>query len=125
MLDERERLAQKFEENRAHLRAVAYRMLGSLGEADDAVQEAWVRLDSSDSNNIQNLRGWLTTVTGRVCLDMLRSRGSRREESLDERLPDFVLSREDRLDPEQETLIADSVGLALLVVLEIRAARHV
>jgi RNA polymerase sigma factor (sigma-70 family) len=124
MLDERERLAQKFEENRAHLRAVAYRMLGSLGEADDAVQEAWVRLDSSDSNNIQNLRGWLTTVTGRVCLDMLRSRGSRREESLDERLPDFVLSREDRLDPEQETLIADSVGLALLVVLETLTPRE-
>jgi RNA polymerase sigma factor (sigma-70 family) len=124
MLDERERLAQKFEENPADLRAVAYRMLGSLGEADDAVQEAWVRLDSSDSNNIQNLRGWLTTVTGRVCLDMLRSRGSRREEPLDERLPDFVLSREDRLDPEQETLIADSVGLALLVVLETLTPRE-
>jgi RNA polymerase sigma-70 factor (ECF subfamily) len=117
MLEERKWRAQQFEENRARLRAVAYRMLGSLSEVDDAVQETWLRLDNSDSNNIQNLGGWLTTVTGRVCLDMLRSRKSRREESLDERLPDFVLSREERIDLEQKTLIADSVGLALLVVL--------
>jgi RNA polymerase sigma factor (sigma-70 family) len=117
-MDNRDWLTQKFEENRPHLRAVAYRMLGSLGEADDAVQEAWLRLNRSDAEGIENLGGWLTTVTGRVCLDMLRSRKSRREESLDERLPDFILSREDRIDPEQETLIADSVGLALLVVLE-------
>jgi RNA polymerase sigma-70 factor (ECF subfamily) len=111
-------LAQKFEENRPHLRGVAYRMLGSLGEADDAVQEAWLRLNRSDVNGIANLGGWLTTVVGRVCLDMLRSRKSRREDSLDERLPDLVLSRDDRMDPERETLIADSVGLALLIVLE-------
>jgi RNA polymerase sigma-70 factor (ECF subfamily) len=117
-MDDRDWLTQKFEENRAHLRAVAYRMLGSLGDADDAVQEAWLRLHRSNAMGIENLGGWLTTVIGRVCLDMLRSRKSRREESLDERLPDFIISREDRIDPEQETLIADSVGLALLVVLE-------
>ncbi len=117
-MDDRDWLAREFEENRPHLRAVAYRMLGSLGEAEDAVQEAWLRLNRSDAKGIENLGGWLTTVTGRVCLDMLRSRKSRREESLDERLPDFILSREDRIDPERETLIADSIGLALLVVLE-------
>ena len=117
-MNERDWLAEKFEQNRPHLRAVAYRMLGSLGEADDAVQEAWLRLNRSDAKVIENLGGWLTTVTGRVCLDMLRSRNSRREESFDERLPDFILSRENRIDLEQETLIADSVGLALLVVLE-------
>ena len=112
-------LTQQFETNRGHLRAVAYRMLGSLSEADDAVQEAWLRLNRSDANAIENLGGWLTTVIGRVCLDVLRSRKSRREESLnDERLPDFVLSRENGIDPEQETLIADSVGVALLIVLE-------
>jgi len=96
-------------------------MLGSMGEVDDAVQEAWLRLNRTDARSIENLGGWLTTVIARVCLDMLRSRKSRREESLEdhnERMPDFVLSREDRIDPEQETLIADSVGLALLVVLE-------
>ena len=96
-------------------------MLGSMGEVDDAVQEAWLRLNRTDARRIENLGGWLTTVIARVCLDMLRSRKSRREESLEdhnERMPDFVLSREDRFDPEQETLIADSVGLALLVVLE-------
>ena len=96
-------------------------MLGSMGEVDDAVQEAWLRLHRTDARSIENLGGWLTTVIARVCLDMLRSRKSRREESLEdhnERMPDFVLSREDRIDPEQETLIADSVGLALLVVLE-------
>ncbi len=99
-------------------------MLGSLAEADDAVQEAWLRLNRSDAGDIENLGGWLTTVIGRVCLDMLRSRKSRREESLGERLPDFILSREDRINPEQETLIADSVGLALLVVLETLAPQE-
>lgn len=120
-MNDRDWLTEKFEENRPHLRAVAYRMLGSMGEVDDAVQEAWLRLNRTDARSIENLGGWLTTVIARVCLDMLRSRKSRREESLEdhnERMPDFVLSREDRIDPEQETLIADSVGLALLVVLE-------
>jgi RNA polymerase sigma-70 factor (ECF subfamily) len=111
-------LAQKFEENRPHLRAVAYRMLGSLAEADDAVQEAWLRLNRSDAKNVGNLGGWLTTVTGRVCLDMLRSRKSRREEPLSVHIPEPIVSRDDRLDPEQEALRADSIGLALLVVLE-------
>jgi len=120
-VNDRDWLTEKFEENRPHLRAVAYRMLGSMGEVDDAVQEAWLRFHRTDARSIENLGGWLTTVIARVCLDMLRSRKSRREESLEdhnERMPDFVLSREDRIDPEQETLIADSVGLALLVVLE-------
>lgn len=120
-MNDRDWLTEKFEENRPHLRAVAYRMLGSMGEVDDAVQEAWLRLHRTDARSIENLGGWLTTVIARVCLDMLRSRKSRREESLEdhnERMPDFVLSREDRIDPEQERLIADSVGLALLVVLE-------
>lgn len=116
-MDERDWLAQKFEETRAHLRAVAYRMLGSFGEADDAVQEAWIRLERSDAKSIENLGGWLTTVVSRVCLDVLRSRKSRREEPLDEHMPHLILSREDRKDPEQEALIADSVGVALLVVL--------
>jgi RNA polymerase sigma factor (sigma-70 family) len=116
-MDERDWLAQKFEETRPHLRGVAYRMLGSLGEADDAVQEAWIRLNGSDARSIENLGGWLTTVVSRVCLDVLRSRKSRREESFDERMPDLILSREDRKDPEQEVLIADSIGVALLVVL--------
>ena len=115
-------LAQRFEENRAHLRAVAYRMLGSTGEADDAVQEAWLRLSRSDTGDVENLGGWLTTVVGRVCLDMLRSRRSRREESLDEppgaRSPEPIVGREDGGDPEHEALVADSVGPALLVVLE-------
>jgi len=117
-MDDRDWLAQKFEESRPQLRAVAYRMLGSLDEADDAVQEAWLRLSRSDTRGIGNLGGWLTTVVGRLCLDKLRSRSLRREESFDERLPDLILSREDRMDPEQQALIADSVGLALLVVLE-------
>ena len=117
-MNDREWLARKFEQNRPHLRSVAYRMLGSLGEAEDAIQEAWLRLSRSDTQAIENLRAWLTTVIGRVCLDMLRSRTSRREESLEEHLPDMILGREDRTDPEQEALIADSVGLALLVVLE-------
>jgi RNA polymerase sigma-70 factor, ECF subfamily len=97
---------------------VAYRMLGSLSEADDAVQDAWLRLSRTDTGGIENLGGWLTTVVARVCLDMLRARTSRREEPLDIHVPDPVLSREDGLDPEDEALIADSVGLALLVVLE-------
>lgn len=111
-------LALRFEEQRGHLRAVAYRMLGSLSEADDAVQEAWMRLSRSDTSDVHNLAGWLTTVVGRVCLDMLRSRASRREEPLDVRVPDPIVSREESIDPEHEALLADSVGLALLVVLE-------
>lgn len=117
-MDDKNWLAQKFEENRRHLRAVAYRMLGSLTDADDAVQEAWLRLNRSDPNDIKNLGGWLTTVIGRVCLDMLRSRKSRREEPLDAHVPDPILSREDGIDPERQALLADSVGLALLVLLE-------
>ena len=111
-------LAERFEEHRGHLRAVAYRMLGSINEADDAVQEAWLRLSRSDSDAVDNLGGWLTTVVGRVCLDMLRTRKSRREDSLDARLPDPIVSGERGVEPEQEALIADSVGLAMLVVLE-------
>ncbi len=114
-------LAQRFEENRTHLRAVAYRMLGSLSEADDAVQETWLRLSRSDTSGIENLKGWLTTVVARVCLNMLRSRRSRSEEPLGEPhmgVPDPIVSRGDRIDPEHEALVADSVGLALLVVLE-------
>src|SRR4051812_20081521 len=117
-MDQREWLAESFEEHRNHLRAVAYRMLGSLAEADDAVQEAWLRLSRSDADDIENLGGWLTTVVGRVCLDMLRSRTSRREDPLEERLPDPVISPADGPDPEHEALMADSVGLALLVVLQ-------
>ena len=117
-MEDHEWLAKRFEENRAHLRAVGYRMLGSLSEADDAVQEAWLRLSRSDTSGIENLGGWLTTVVGRVCLDMLRSRKSRREEPLGARLPEPIISREDGIDPEHEALVADSVGLALLVVLE-------
>ena len=111
-------LAQRFEEQRGHLRAVAYRMLGSLAEADDAVQEAWLRLSRTDTDDVVNLAAWLTTVTGRICLDMLRSRAARREESLDVHLPDPVISYDDGGDPEHEALTADAVGLALLVVLE-------
>jgi RNA polymerase sigma factor (sigma-70 family) len=111
-------LAQRFEENRTHLRAVAYRMLGSMSEADDALQEAWLHLSRSDTSGVENLKGWLTTVVARVCLDMLRSRASRREEPLGTRMPDPIVSRAEGLDPEHEALLADSVGLALLVVLE-------
>ena len=117
-MDERDYLADRFEENRGHLRAVAYRMLGSLSEADDAVQEAWLRLSRSDTSGVDNLSGWLTTAVARVCLDMLRSRKARREESLGEILPERVASSAASADPEQEALLADSVGLALLVVLE-------
>src|SRR5262245_14087439 len=107
-------LADLFQENRAHLRAVAYRMLGSLGEAEDAVQETWLRLSRADSAAVENLGGWLTTVIARVCLDMLRSRKSRREEALDKP----VASGNDGRNPEAAALLADSVGGALLVVLE-------
>jgi RNA polymerase sigma factor (sigma-70 family) len=121
-MDKHDFLAEQFEENRTHLRAVAYRMLGSLSEADDAVQEAWLRLVRSDTGDIENLGGWLTTVVGRVCLDMLRSRKSRREEPLGEplgaRFPDPIVGRQGGIDPEHEALLSDSVGLALLVVLE-------
>ena len=111
-------LAERFEQNRGHLRAVAYRMLGSLVEADDAVQETWLHLSRSDAGEIENLGGWLTTVVARVCLDMLRSRTSRREDSLDTQAPESVVRDERKLDPEQEAVLADSVGLALLVVLD-------
>jgi RNA polymerase sigma factor (sigma-70 family) len=121
-MDEQDWLAQRFEEHRSHLRAVAYRMLGSISEADDAVQEAWLRLSRSETSGVENLGGWLTTVVGRVCLDMLRSRTSRRVvplgEPLGTRVPEPLVSRADGIDPEHEALLADSVGLALLVVLE-------
>jgi len=112
-----ERLAEEFEKHRAHLRAVAYRMLGSASEAEDAVQESWIRLARIDASAVENLRGWLTTVVARVCLDMLRTRTSRREDSLETHVPDPVVSRADA-DPESGAMLADSVGLALLVVLE-------
>jgi RNA polymerase sigma-70 factor (ECF subfamily) len=111
-------LAARFEEERRHLRAVAYRMLGSLNEADDAVQEAWIRLSRQDAAAIENLAGWLTTVVARICLNMLKARGSRREEPFGVHVPDPVVSSEHGADPEQQALLADSVGLALLVVLE-------
>jgi RNA polymerase sigma factor (sigma-70 family) len=117
-MDERDLLAERFEENRTHLRAMAYRMLGSVSEADDAVQESWLRLSRSQAGEVENLRAWLTTVVARVCLDMLRSRRSRREEPLGPHVPEPIVSREDGVDPEHEALLADSVGLALLVVLE-------
>src|ERR1700678_4161782 len=117
-MNEPDCLTERFEENRTHLKAVAYRMLGSLSEADDAVQEAWLRLSRSDANRVENPRGWLTTVVARVCLDMLRSRKSRREESMGEHLPEPVTSLDNGVDPEQEAQLADSVGLALLVVLD-------
>jgi RNA polymerase sigma factor (sigma-70 family) len=111
-------LVKQFEENRSHLRAVAYRMLGSLNEADDAVQEAWLRLSRSDTKAIENLTGWLTTVVARVCLNMLQSRRSRQEEPLEPRFPEPIVSLGEEGDPEYESLLSDSVGLALLVVLE-------
>ena len=117
-MDEREWLAERFEEHRPHLQAVAYRMLGSLSEADDAIQETWLRLSRSDADGIENLGGWLTTVVGRVCLNMLRSRCTRREESLNVHVPDPIISRADGTDTEHDALLADSVGLSLLVVLE-------
>jgi RNA polymerase sigma factor (sigma-70 family) len=118
-MDEHDWLAERFEEHRGRLRAVAYRMLGSLSEADDAVQEAWLRLSRSEADEIENLGGWLTTVVGRVSLNMLRSRRTRREEPLDAvYVPEPIVDRVDGTDPEHEALVADSVGLALLVVLE-------
>ena len=117
-MDEREFLAQHFEEHRTRLRAVAYRMLGSLTEAEDAVQEAWLRLSRTDADEVENLDGWLTTVVARVSLNMLRSRRSRREDPLGVRMPEPIVDRADGTDPEHEALLADSVGLALLVVLE-------
>lgn len=120
-MNEHEFLASQFEQNRGHLRGVAYRMLGSLSEADDAVQEAWLRLSRSDADSIDNLGGWLTTVVARVCLDMLRARNARREDALDAQAPEPVPTTgavKQPLDPEQETVLAESVGLALLVVLD-------
>jgi RNA polymerase sigma-70 factor (ECF subfamily) len=117
-MDEKDWLAERFEANRSHLRGVAFRMLGSLTEADDAVQEAWIRLSRTDTSHVDNLRAFLTTVVGRVCLNMLRSRKTRREASLETHLPDPILSPAEGIDPEQEALLGDSVGLALLVVLD-------
>jgi len=117
-MDENEWLAERFEEHRARLHGVAYRMLGSLTEADDAVQDAWLRLSRSEAREIENLGGWLTTVVARVCLNMLRARNVRREDSLDAHVPDPVINPDGELQPEDEALLADSVGLALLVVLD-------
>ena len=117
-MDENEWLADRFEDHRAHLRAVAYRMLGSLTEADDAVQDTWLRLSRSGADGVENLGGWLTTIVARVCLNMLRSRTTRREEALGAHLPDPVISPPGVLQPDEEAVLADSVGLALLVVLD-------
>lgn len=114
---EKDWLAKQFEQNRGHLRGVAYRMLGSLSEAEDAVQETWVRLNRSDANSIDNLRGWLTTVVSRVCLDMLRSRSSRREDSIEENPIEIPAKDDVSIDPEQEAILAESVGIALMVLL--------
>src|ERR1700754_162866 len=114
-----DQIARAFEEQRPHMRAVAYRMLGSTGEADDAVQEAWLRLSRSDAAAIENLGGWLTTVVARICLNMLRSRNTRREQPLDEvHMPDPIVDPLEGTDPEAEALLADSVGIAMLMVLE-------
>ena len=117
-IDENAWLAERFEANRSHLRGVAYRMLGSLSDADDAVQETWIRLSRTDSGAIDNLQAWLTTVVGRVCLNMLRSRTTRREVSLETHVSDPIVSPEEGIDPEQEALLGDSVGLAMFVVLD-------
>lgn len=111
-------LAEQFEENRAHLRSVAYRMLGSLAEADDAVQDTWLRVSRAEPNDIENMRGWLTTIVARVSLNVLRSRHRRREESLETHVPDPVIRAEGTLLPDEEAVLADSVGLAMLVVLD-------
>jgi RNA polymerase sigma-70 factor (ECF subfamily) len=111
-------LAERFEANRSHLRGVAYRMLGSLTEADDAVQEAWIRLSRTDTSQVDNLRAWLTTVVARVSLNLLRSRKTRGETPLETRIPDPIVSPENGMDPEQEAMLGDSVGLAMLVVLD-------
>jgi RNA polymerase sigma factor (sigma-70 family) len=113
---------ERFEEHRSHLRAVAYRMLGSLSEADDAVQEAWIRFDRTDTTDVENLRAWLTTVVSRVALNILRSRRTRREDPLQTHMPDMILDRPGGTDPEHEALLADSVGVALLVVLDTLSA---
>ena len=117
-MDDNDWMAERFEEQRSHLRAVAYRMLGSATEADDAVQEAWLRLSRADTSDVENLGGWLTTVVARVCLNMLRSRSTRREDPIDWHVPDPVITLDDHVDPQQQALLADSVGLALRVVLE-------
>ncbi len=117
-MNDQDWLAERFEANRSHLRGVAYRMLGSLPEADDAVQEAWIRLSRTDTSEVDNLRAWLTTVVGRICLNMLRSRRTRREASLETHVPDPIVSPKEGIDPEHEALLGDSVGLALLVVLD-------
>lgn len=117
-MNDQDWLAERFEANRSHLRGVAYRMLGSVTEADDAVQEAWIRLSRTDTSDVDNLRAWLTTVVGRVCLNMLRLRGTRRESDLETAVPDPMVSPEAGMDPEQEVLLGDSVGLAMLVVLD-------
>ena len=117
-MDEHQWLAEQFEAERPHLRAVAYRMLGSLSEADDAVQESWLHLSRSNTSVVENLGGWLTTAVARICLDMLCSRNSRRAESLEASVPEPIMSRESGINPEDEALLADSVGLALLVVLD-------
>ena len=111
-------LAQRFEAHRPRLRAVAYRMLGSVSEADDAVQDAWLRLSRADTTDVENLGGWLTTVVARLCLDMLRSRSARREQPADDYMPDPIVSSADNINPEEEAILADSVGLAMLIVLE-------
>jgi RNA polymerase sigma factor (sigma-70 family) len=117
-VNEQEWQTEQFERHRPHLQAVAYRMLGSVSEAEDAIQEAWLRLSRSDTETVTNLGGWLTTVVGRVCLDMLRSRRSRREDYVGSWLPEPIVSLDEETDPEREAILADSVGLALLVVLE-------
>jgi RNA polymerase sigma factor (sigma-70 family) len=117
-MDQKDQLAERFEECRPYLRGVAYRMLGSLSEADDAIQEAWIRLDRAASEQIEDLRSWLTTVVARICLDILRARRARDEEVGLSRLPEPILTDEDSHDPEEQALVADSVGLALLIVLE-------
>jgi RNA polymerase sigma factor (sigma-70 family) len=117
-MNDQDWLAERFEGNRAHLRGIAFRMLGSLTEADDAVQESWIRLSRTDTSDVENLRAWLTTVVGRVCLNMLRSRKTRREASIETHLPDPIVSPKEGIDPEQEALLGDAVGLAMLVVLD-------
>ena len=117
-MDENEWLAARFEEHRSHLRAVAYRMLGSLSEADDAVRDTWLRVSRAGTDEVENLGGWMTTIVARVCLNVLRSRNTRREDSLDAHLPDPVVRLEGTRAPEEEAVLADSVGLALLVVLD-------
>jgi RNA polymerase sigma factor (sigma-70 family) len=117
-MEEREWLTERFQQHRSHLRGVAHRMLGSVSEADDALQEAWLRIRDQDPRSVENLQAWLTTIVGRVCLNILRARRARPEELYDVHVPDPVVSLDDSLGPEQEALVADSVGLALLVVLD-------